>query len=303
MRRASANLLLLCAGAIWGMGFIAQSTAMDAIGPVFFTGIRFAFAALTLLPLAIFEDRRLRAKGTATAIRPWPFVLPGLVLFASLTSQQIGLMTTTVTNSGFLTGIYVVLVPIMTVLILRIWPHPVVWPGAVLVLAGIYLLSGGALQQLTRGDIWTLGCAFLWAIHVMMLGRLAPGTDRPMLLAHVQFLTCAVTGILIGLAIEPVSMAMIWTALPEILFAGIVSGGVAFSLQVIAQRHTTAPQAAIFLASEALFAALFGMLFLGERLAGYAYLGCGLIFAAVVLVELVPMHTARRRARAGAALT
>ena len=293
MNRASANLLLLAVGAIWGSGFIAQATAMDDIGPVMFTGLRFAAAALTVLPFAIIEARRAGAPLLPAPRNSGRYLILGSLLFMSLTTQQIGLLTTTVTNSGFLTGLYVVMTPLIGIAIWRHWPHPVIWPAALLSLGGIYLLSGGNLTSLSIGDWLTVFCAFVWACHVQYVGQVV-GDDRPFRLACAQFTVCAALGIVIAPFVETVSLSMVPPSLGEILFAGVISGGVAFTLQIIAQRHTTPPQAAIFMSSEMLFAALFGALLLGDRLGSWGYAGCALIFLAMLCVEIVPMI--RRRA-------
>lgn len=278
---------------MWGMGFVAQSTAMQAIGPFLFVGLRFAVATLAMLPLALLEQRRAAAP---IAGRHWAALgAIGLILFAGMAAQQIGLMTTTVTNSGFLTGTYVVMVPFLAVLIYRQWPHPAVWAGAVLTLAGIWLLSGGGLGALTTGDWLTLLCALFWALQVLLIGRYAAETGRPVTLAVVQFAVCGAIGLVAALLLEPIATAAIAEALPEILYAGIFSGGIAFTLQVVGQRYTTAPQAAIFLSTEAVFAAIFGALLLGERLPQAGLVGCALIFAAILVVELLPAM--RRKGR------
>ena len=187
------------------------------------------------------------------------------------------------------------LTPVLGVAVWRMWPHPVVWPAALMSLAGIGLLSGGALTGLTAGDWWTILCAVLWACHVQVLGRVV-STARPLQLACAQFFVCGVIGIALALMIEPVAWSMIGASAVEILFAGVVSGSVAFTLQAVAQRYTTAPQAAIFMSSEALFAALFGALLLGERIGAAGLAGCAMIFVAMLSVELVPMMRAPRRA-------
>ena len=296
MKRTTANALLLITGAVWGMGFVAQSTAMDAIGPVFFTGVRFLTAGLAVLPFAIWEARRAAARSEPqlTPVQWRNFALLGLILFGSLVAQQIGLLTTTVTNSGFLTGTYVVLVPVIAVLLLREFPHPVVWPAAAMTLTGIFLLAGGRLDGLTEGDLWTLLCALLWAFHVIALGRFVKGAPRPFALACTQFFVCGVIGCVLAPIFETVALQHVIAAAPEILFAGIVSGGLAFTIQAIAQRHTTAPQAAIFMSTEAPFAALFGALLLAERIAAIGWIGCALIFVAIIAVELVPMLRPQR---------
>lgn len=295
MNRATANLLLLITGAIWGGGFVAQSTAMHAIGPVLFTGVRFLAAAMALLPFAIWEARAANRPLAPTSGQWKRYALLGMLLFSSLSAQQVGLITTTVTNSGFLTGLYVVLTPVVGIVLWRIWPHPVVWPAALMSLGGIFLLSGGRFAGLKSGDWWTLLCAALWAFHVQFLGRFVADA-RPLQLAFSQFLVCGLFGLAAAPLVETVAWEMVVNARTEILFAGVISGGIAFSIQAIAQSHTTAPQAAIFMSSEALFAALFGALFLGERIGRSGLAGCALIFCAILAVELVPMLRERRAA-------
>jgi drug/metabolite transporter (DMT)-like permease len=286
MSRLQANLVLLLAGAIWGMGFIAQSTAMDSIGPFMFIGLRFAVATIVVLPFAIFEARK--AEQPLQRSDRKGFIWIGLALFAGMSAQQVGLLTTTVTNSGFLTGLYVVFTPILSVLILRIQPHFIVWPGAALSFTGIYLLSNGNLSDLQAGDLLTILSALFWAIQVMLIGKFGKQSGRPLTLSVVQFAVCTVLGLGTALIVETVNSQAIMAALPEILFTGVFASGVAFTLQVIGQRYTTAPQAAIFLSSEALFAALFGSLILGDRLSTIGYVGCLLMFTSILLVEVVP---------------
>ena len=268
------------------MGFVAQSSAMDSIGPFLFIGVRFLLATLVVLPMAWQESRRSerpieRRQGIGLF---WI----GLVLFLGMALQQMGLMSTTVTNSGFLTGLYVIFTPILAVLFLRQWPHIIVWPGAMLSLGGIYLLSGGDLSGLKTGDLLTILCAVFWAAQVILIGQYGKATKRPLTLSAVSFGVCSLLALVVAVVSEPLDFSAIRGAAKEIVFAGVFSSGVAFTIQAIAQRHTTSAQAAIFLSSEALFAALFGALFLGERLDGVGYLGCGLMFAAMVLVEIVP---------------
>ncbi|MEQ8738244.1 MAG: DMT family transporter, partial [Hoeflea sp.] len=146
MPRPIANLLLLLAGAIWGMGFVAQSTAMDNIGPFLFIGLRFLVAALVLAPFAWRETRRADSPVSVPHMRG--FLLIGLALFSAMALQQVGLTVTTVTNSGFLTGLYVVFVPFISLLALRQKPHPVIWPAVLMTFAGISMLAGGSLSAL-----------------------------------------------------------------------------------------------------------------------------------------------------------
>lgn len=293
MTRVQANLLLLLAGAIWGAGFIAQSTAMQTLGPLWFIGLRFAVATFVAAPFALWE--KSRAKNPLRRADVVGFVLTGLALFAAAAFQQVGLLTTTVTNSGFLTGLYVVFTPILTVLALRRPPHWIVWPAAFMASFGIFLLSGGTLAALTIGDMLTIFCAVLWSVQMICVGVYAGRSGRPVALSLVQFAVCGVLGCAAGLLFEPISVAAITGALPEILYAGFFSSGIAFIFQNVAQRYTTAPQAAIFLSSEALFAALFGVMLLGETITPAGYVGCGIIFLAMLAVELVPELLRGRR--------
>jgi len=286
MSRVQANLLLLLAGAVWGMGFVAQSTAMAAIGPFLFIGLRFTAATVAMLPFALIESARSPAKLERSNWRA--FTLIGLMLFGAITFQQLGIMSTTVTNSGFLTGLYVVLTPICGVLLFREWPHAAVWTAALIAVAGIWLLAGGQLSTLTRGDWLSIIGAIFCGFQLSLIGRHASHTGRPVTLAVTEFAVCAVLGLSLAIAFEPISLAAIRQAAPQILYAGIFSGGLAFTLQAIAQRYTTAAQAAIFLSSEAVFAALFGAWLLGERLPAIGWLGCGLILIAILIAEAIP---------------
>ncbi|UIJ72999.1 DMT family transporter [Aurantimonas sp. HBX-1] len=288
MSRLSANLLLLLAGAVWGMGFVAQSTAMDAVGPWTYTAAKFAVAALALAPFAILESRRAKAPLPASARTG--FVLVGLMLFSGAILQQIGIVTTSVTNAGFLTGLYVVFTPILAFVLLRARPHWVVWPSAFAAFAGIVLLGGGGVAVPGFGDWLMVACAAFFALQIIAVGVFAGPTGRPLTLSFTQFAVAALLAGLGMLALEaptPTSLAAAW---PEILYGGLFSTALAFTLQIIGQRHTTAAQAAIFLSSEALFAALFAALLLGERIAAIGILGCILIFAAMLAVELVPLR-------------
>ena len=293
MTRVQANLLLLLAAAIWGGGFVAQSTAMHAIGPFWFIGLRFAVATLVILPFAGMEARRAPVRLKRGQI--FTFVLIGLALFGGASTQQIGLLTTSVTNSSFITGLYVVFVPLIAVVFLRRPPHWIIWPAAVMALCGIYLLSGGDIGKLTVGDLFTVACALFWSIQITLAGSAVTETGRPLALSAMQFAVTAAVALAIAILYEPISIEVIRAALVEILYVGIFSSGLAFALQVIGQRYTTSSQAAIFLSSEALFGASLAALLLGETISPLGYVGCALMFTAMLMVELVP-ELVRRRA-------
>lgn len=287
MPRHLANLLLLLAGAIWGAGFVAQSTAMDNIGPFVFVGLRFLVAAIILAPFAWSESAKTDTKLSHAHLRG--FLLIGMSLFVAMALQQVGLTLTNVTNSGFLTGLYVVFVPFIALFVLRQKPHKVIWPAVLMTFVGIWMLAGGSLAGLNSGDLLSIGCAFVYAVQVILVGRYVGPSGRPLTLSFVQFALAALVGLCVGVATEPFELNSIAAALPEILYAGVVATGLAFTLQVIGQRYTTAPQAAIFLSTESLFAALFAALLLGEQIPTLGYAGGALIFLAILLAELGPM--------------
>lgn len=291
MSRRVANLLLLIAGATWGMGFIAQSTAMDDISALLFIGLRFLLAGLVVLPLAIREQRKHSVIGSLSLYKP--MVMVGVTFFIAMTLQQYGLLTTTVTNAGFLTALYVVIVPLLLTLFLGEQQPLIIWPAAMLALFGIYLLSGGDLTVLTTGDYLVTIGAFFWALQVILTAKVVMKTGLPVTLACTQFLVCALLALVAQWFIAPMAAepsVLQWSSVKaaagEIIYAGVFAGALAFTLQAVAQQYTSAAAAAILLSSESLFAALFGAWLLQERLAVISYLGCGLIFVALLLVEL-----------------
>ncbi|MAA99073.1 MAG: EamA family transporter [Stappia sp.] len=298
MSRFAANSLLLLAALVWGSALVAQATAMDHLGPLTFTGLRFLIAAAVVLPFALAEGRRARARGTPgghlTRNHYARFVLLGIVFFFGITVQQYGLLSTSVTNAGFLTAIYVVMTPIIAYLVFAERPHPIVWPASLTTLGGIWLLGGGSIASLGAGDLLMVVCAVFWAMHVCLIGRFAAASGRPFALSSCQFAVVGVIGLLPGLYLEPVSLATLAGAAPELLYTGIISGGIGFTLQAVGQRWTRSADAAILLSSEALFAAIFAALLLGERLTPAGLTGCLLIFAAILAVQLAPMIRLRR---------
>ena len=296
MKRWQANLVLLIAGATWGMGFVAQATAMDSIGPFLFIALRFIVASVVVLPFALLESRR-QSSSQATPLTTsdgLKFCLIGTSLFAGMATQQVGLLSTSVTNSGFLTGLYVVFTPLLGIVLFREFPHRITWLAAILALTGIYLLSGGDLGKLVIGDALTIGSAVFWALQVVMIARFVGQSGRPLALSLVQFVVTGAIALVCAVLLEPIIWSGIMAAAPQILYAGIIASGFAFTLQVVGQRYTSAPQAAIFLSSEAPFAAFFAYLWLGERIGPIGVAGCVLIFIAMLAVELVPQWRAKK---------
>lgn len=297
MSRTTANLLLLLAGAIWGMGFVAQQTAMDDIGPMLFIASRFLLAGFAVLPFAMAELKRANGPSYIDAVKSHKtgFFWVGLAFFLGMTFQQIGLKGTSVTNAGFLTALYVIMVPLIMVLVLRVQQPVIIWPASLLALIGIYLLSGGDLAALNSGDMLIIICALFWAGHVILTGRIGQQSGLPVTMATTQFFITAALAFICYVIFVPAGFGetipttdQLLGALPEIIYAGTIAGGLGFTLQAVGQRYTSESAAAVLISTESLFAALFGAIFLSERLATLGYFGCALIFIAILLIELMP---------------
>ncbi|MCQ4349085.1 DMT family transporter [Pseudomonas stutzeri] len=281
-----ADLLMLLTALIWGTAFVAQRLGMEAIGPFLYSGLRFALGALVLLPLLLY-----RAPGSpAPAVFDRSLLLGGLLLGLALTLginlQQVGLLFTSVTNSGFITGLYVIMVPLLG-LLLGQRAGPGIWLGACLAVLGMALLSIGPDFRVASGDWLQLAGAAVWGVHVLLVGALASRHD-PLRLAFLQFATCALLSLLLALLFEEIDGAAILRAGPSILYGGLLSVGIGYTLQVVAQKHAIASHAAIILSLEAVFAALAGALLLDEALAPRGYLGCALMLAGMLVAQLWP---------------
>lgn len=298
MSKTTANILLLLAGAIWGAGFVAQQTAMESVGPMAFIGFRFMLAGAAVLPLAVWEYRRSGRSFSRETLRA--FFVVAIIFFLALASQQVGLLETSVTNAGFLTALYVILVPLILLIFARTPQPAIVWPSAALALAGIYLMGGGGLAGLTRGDWLVIIGALFAALQVIYTGKVAKLTKLPICMACFQFLLSGFLGFcchyllfLSPLAEPVITVAALHSAWIEIFYAGLFAGATAFTVQAIAQRYTSESAAAILLSSESLFAALLAAILIGDRLTNLGYLGCALIFAAILIVQLVPARTTK----------
>jgi drug/metabolite transporter (DMT)-like permease len=290
MTRLQANLLLTLAALIWGSTFVVQQIGLGELGPITFTASRFLLGALVVLPLALQQLHRV-----ARGVRPlqpndlhW-IVLTGLVLFLAAVLQQIGILNTSVTNSGFLTALYVPLVPLIGLLVLRHRIHWSIWPAATACLTGTWMLGGGGTLALASGDIWVIASALFWAIHVLMVGYVVVRTQAPLVLAAAQFFVVGTLGMLVGVILEAPQIAHFTSAIYGILYAGLLSVGLGFTIQVVGQRYTEPADAAIILSSETLFAAIGGFVFLGERLSFIQLTGAILIFTGILAVQLVPL--------------
>jgi|JI10StandDraft_1071094.scaffolds.fasta_scaffold244382_2 drug/metabolite transporter (DMT)-like permease len=288
MTRLRADLLLLLVAMIWGFAFVGQSSAMAHTGPLAFTGWRFALAALIVAPLAVREMRRPQSRAVMRKGRVGAIIALGAVFFAASLLQQYGLLATRVTNAGFLTALYVVMAPIIGFAFLRHRPPAVIWIGAGLSLIGAFFLSGGSIVGLNPGDVLVVISAVFWAVQILLIGWLLERADQPVTLAFAQFAVSAIAGIALSLIFEAPELPPFSAIWRELLFTGVLSGAVCFTLQTVAQKHTPASDAAILMSTEALFAALGGAVFFKDRLDEMGWTGCALIIGAVLLVQLAP---------------
>jgi drug/metabolite transporter (DMT)-like permease len=284
-----ADVLLLTAAIIWGTAFVAQRVGMDHVGPFTFNGLRFALGALSLLPLLyIFRGQPAASENILPSASRGLFVsgslLAGLALFAGASLQQVGLVYTTAGKAGFITGLYVIIVPLMG-LIWRQKPSAGTWLGAILAAMGLYFLSVTERLTIEFGDLLNLIGAIFWAAHVLIIAWLSPRI-QPIRLAFWQFIACSLMSLLTALIFEEIDWGGIQAAAIPILYGGLVSVGVAYTLQVVAQRDAHPAHAAILLSMECPFAALGGWLILSEVLGLRGLLGSGLMLAGMLLSQL-----------------
>jgi drug/metabolite transporter (DMT)-like permease len=295
MRRLHADLALLLAALIWGGGFIFQKSAMGHIGPLLFITARSVVAALALVPLAWREARN------AVPMTEGPTRLvtaAGVAFFAGAWLQQEGLKTATVTNTGFLTALYVVITPFIAWAWAGKRPSAIVWPAIVLSGVGTWLLGGGTLEALSRGDILVALSSVMWAAHVVICGH-ASRFGRPIGFTAAQFVVVALLGAIGAICLEDIDRQALGRALPDIAYVGLLSSAVTFAILTVALQHTSPSEAAVIVSTETLFAALAAYLLLGERLAGLGWIGAALILVAALLVQVWPVLMAAASGRAG----
>lgn len=282
-----ANALLMLTAAIWGFAFVAQRAGMQYVGAFIFNGVRFALGSISLIPLIIFFDRRKSAEpkeGTPQGSALVPGIIAGCILFLGASLQQIGLAYTTAGKAAFITGLYLVLVPLFGIFLKqRIGINT--WFGVVLAVAGLYFLSINEDFSIAKGDFFEILGAFFWASHILVIDHFTKKVNA-LKLSFVQFAACSLLSIAVALIFEDISFGALHQALIPILYGGLFSVGIAYTLQVVAQRHAKPFHAAVIFSMETVFAAIGGALLLGEKMEHRGYLGCALMLSGMILTQV-----------------
>ncbi|MCC6598465.1 MAG: DMT family transporter [Alphaproteobacteria bacterium] len=289
MQRLKADVLILFAAFIWGTAFVAQKTGMDGLGPFGFVGVRFCISLAFVLPLAFHSYKKRPVEIRSLFKTDFNLLLAtGCALFSGMALQQVGLLTSTVTNAGFLTGLYVVFVPLMAWLCFKTHVRPTLWVACGLAITGIWCLSGGTFSALVVGDWLMFFSALCFSLYIVLLGRIMLRGHSVMVVASFKYLLLAVFGLTCAFTFEGLGLQMVYDNLGQLLYTGVVSGGIAFTIAIAAQKKTPASEAAVLYSTETLFAALAGAVLLGDTLPALGWLGCGLIICAMLMVEAFP---------------
>lgn len=285
---ARGNLLLILTAFIWGVAFVAQKEGGTAVGDFTFNGVRFVLGGglLTVcLPLLDKLGLTRRPDTTASKKAMWlGGVLCGVALWAASNLQQLGLATTSAGKGGFITALYIVLVPIFGLFIKR-RTNLFTWISVLLAMVGLYLLCMQGESGINSGDLLVLACAPIFAIQILLVDHFVPHTDG-VRLSCIQFFTVGILNMPLMFIFEQPSLSAMVDGWLPILYAGLLSSGVAYTLQVVAQKHTHPTTASVLMSLESVFAVLAGLVLMGERLTAWEWCGCAVMFAAVILAQL-----------------
>ncbi len=281
------SLMLFLAAFIWGTAFVAQSVGMDYLGPLSFNGARFLMGSAVLLPVIVFN--RTRGIKEGKPVSGWKDTVTGgvccgLVLCAAALLQQYGILYTTVGKAGFITTLYIILVPFFGIFLKKKIPGKV-WAGAAIAAFGMYLLCMSESLSLGRGDTLVFLCAVLFSVHILVIDYFSPKADG-VELSCIQFLTAGVIGSILAFVFERPDAGAFLKGIVPLAYAGILSSGVAYTLQVVGQRDMDPTIASLILSLESVVSMLAGWVILGQALTGRELTGCGLVFGAVILVQL-----------------
>lgn len=285
-------MILLLTATIWGVAFVAQSVGMEYVGPFTFNCVRSIIGGLVLIPCIWFLNRRNQKPEHKTEeqqkhdrkILLTGGVLCGLCLFAASNFQQFGIRYTTVGKAGFITACYIVIVPVLGIFLKKKCSR-LIWLSVAMAVAGLYLLCITESFSIGTGDILVLVCAFLFSLHILVIDHFSPLTDG-VKMSCIQFFMCGIlSGIAMLLTEQPHLTDIIQAWLP-ILYAGVLSCGVAYTLQIVGQKDMNPTVASLILSLESCISVLAGWLILGQKLSGREFLGCLIMFASIILAQL-----------------
>ena len=280
------SLLLLLAAAIWGFAFVAQRVGAKYLGSFTFNGLRFALGSISLIPLIIYFSKNPNEDSKDD--KHWNSAIPagiiaGCVLFCAASLQQVGIIYTSAGKAGFITGLYIVLVPIFGIA-LKQRTNLNTWSGAVLAVIGLYLLSVNENFTISKGDLLEIAGAVFWAIHILVIDHFTRKVDA-LKLSFVQFAACSILSLTAALIFEKITLTGISQALIPVLYGGICSVGIAYTLQVVGQKHAKPSHAAIVLSMESVFASIGGLIILHENLGIRGYIGCALMLSGMLISQ------------------
>ena len=284
-----ADLIMLLAAAIWGFAFVAQREGMETMGPFLFNAARFFIGSAVLFPLVWYLSKKNKTptnKETSTKKLLIAGTIAGLFLFLASSFQQVGIQYTTAGKAGFITGLYIFFVPLIGIFFGQRTGSGT-WLGAFIAVIGLYLLSINDDFSIARGDLLQLICAVFFAAHILVVGYVAKRMD-PLKLSLIQYVVSGVLSFFIAIAIEVITWQMIVDTAIPLLYAGVMSIGIGYTLQVVAQQHAKSSHAAIILGLEGAFAVLGGWLILDENLSTRGLIGCGLMLSGMFLSQLLP---------------
>lgn len=297
-KQARSNTMLFITALIWGSSFVAQRAGMDLVGPFTFNGIRTLVGCLVLIPVILMMDRwRQKSadefspmKQTEEEKKKEKKVLIvggiacGAALFVASSLQQIGLVYTTAGKAGFITSLYIVIVPFLGLLLKR-KIRPILWLCVALGTVGLYLLSIKEGFKIGIGDLLVMICAFGFATHILVIDYFSPKADG-VKMSCLQFLVCGLLSVPFMILFETVNWANILQCWFPILYAGAMSCGIAYTLQVVAQKHTDPTVASLILSLESVLAVIFGVIILNEQVSFREGMGCVVMFAAIILAQI-----------------
>jgi drug/metabolite transporter (DMT)-like permease len=281
------NIFLFLAAAIWGFAFVAQRVGAKYLGAFSFNGVRFAIGSLSLIPLLIYFKRNGKQNSLKKGNNKYDLkagAIAGCVLFLASSLQQIGIYETTAGKAAFITGLYIVLVPILGIF-LKQHTKLNIWIGAVLAVVGLYFLSVNESFSISRGDFLEIIGAIFWAIHILLIDYFIKKVDA-VKLSFIQFVTCSILSISIALITENITIYGLKQAIIPLLYGGVCSVGIAYTLQAVGQKHAKPSHAAIILSLESVFAGIGGILLLNEILNLRGFLGCTLMLGGMLLSQI-----------------